>query len=51
MVGKCLDNLKYYLMYFFDDEIYENMNYVNIEESVYFDIIFILMYYCLYVIV
>lgn len=41
MVGKCLDNLKYYLMYVFDDEIYENMNYVNIEESVYFDIIFI----------
>lgn len=49
MVGKCLDNLKHYLMYFFDDEIHENMNHANIEESVYFDTIFTLMHYCLHV--
>lgn len=44
MVGKCLDNLKHYLMYVFDDEIHENMNHANIEESVYFDTI---LYKCM----
>lgn len=37
MVGKCLDNLKHYLMYVFNDEIHENMNHANIKESVYFE--------------